>query len=502
MFFRECVQLASEHPELRELISRFDSYLHRINAVAVIQSSLYSKLLSASPAQMDSVLELLTDKNLLSSETVLECGRCRNFRALHKHSAAPIDEECSSCGERSHHDDLITVVYRYNPATRPEHQRLGLLITGADLHTDRQEFIAARKNLDEALALATHCGSRLHEADAHLAYTRLHLAEKNQSAAREHLVDARQIINEIGYHRRDQEIEHLASQTVVASSHSPAVIPEQGFSLMTTPPNEMFDVAIICALHKLELDNVLKKGQWESRSFADDPNSYQVTTYTTAKGNILRVVAAAPTQMGMPASAVLATKMILRFRPKLVAMVGIAAGAKSDKQGYGDILAPNQTFDYGAGKYILTDGKIKFEPGYEPIRISEALRDRLSHWSSRRTHLDDISNHWPIASQQTRLAIHVGPLGSGAAVIDVKQPVQDILEHWRKLIGIEMEAYAVHLACENAARPKPEFLCMKSICDFATDKIDLWRDYAAYTSAELFYRFLTEEWENFHLDPR
>jgi nucleoside phosphorylase len=87
-------------------------------------------------------------------------------------------------------------------------------------------------------------------------------------------------------------------------------------------------------------------------------------------------------------------------------------------------------------------------------------------------------------------------LGSGAAVIDAEQPVLDVLEHWRKLIGVEMEAYGVHLACQTAASPSPEFLCIKSICDFAAKKTDDWQDYAAFTAAELCHRFLTEEWEN------
>lgn len=45
------------------------------------------------------------------------------------------------------------------------------------------------------------------------------------------------------------------------------------------------------------------------------------------------------------------------------------------------------------------------------------------------------------------------------------------------------------------------FLCFKSICDFATDKGDDWQHYAAYTAAEVCYRFLIEEWEALHLDP-
>jgi nucleoside phosphorylase len=86
-------------------------------------------------------------------------------------------------------------------------------------------------------------------------------------------------------------------------------------------------------------------------------------------------------------------------------------------------------------------------------------------------------------------------------VVDAAQPIQDVIDHWRKLVAVEMEAYAVHLACRDAVDPVPAFLCMKAISDFAANKDDNARDYGAYTAAELCYRFLIEEWENLHLDP-
>lgn len=82
------------------------------------------------------------------------------------------------------------------------------------------------------------------------------------------------------------------------------------------------DIVIICALPDPELDKVKKAGghAWtELPVMSTDPHSYYTTSYTTVKGAHLQVVAAAPNHMGMPASAVLATKMIIRFRPRLVA---------------------------------------------------------------------------------------------------------------------------------------------------------------------------------------
>jgi len=50
---------------------------------------------------------------------------------------------------------------------------------------------------------------RLHEADGHLEYVRLHLAIDQREKARESLARAEGMIEEMGYHRRDGEVEDL-----------------------------------------------------------------------------------------------------------------------------------------------------------------------------------------------------------------------------------------------------------------------------------------------------
>jgi nucleoside phosphorylase/tetratricopeptide (TPR) repeat protein len=85
---------------------------------------------------------------------------------------------------------------------------LGLLARAA-LHTHTHAFDLARRDLDEVLTLAERCGFRLHEADAHLGFARLSLAEGDLVAAREHLDRARTIVAATGYHRRDRELAEL-----------------------------------------------------------------------------------------------------------------------------------------------------------------------------------------------------------------------------------------------------------------------------------------------------
>ena len=88
---------------------------------------------------------------------------------------------------------------------------LGLLAR-ADLHTFTRDFPRAQRDLDEALNLATRCGFRLHACDAHLGYARFHLAQANPSSALPHLTQARAILTETGYHRRDGELAELEAR--------------------------------------------------------------------------------------------------------------------------------------------------------------------------------------------------------------------------------------------------------------------------------------------------
>ncbi len=67
----------------------------------------------------------------------------------------------------------------------------------------------ARTDLEEALSIATRGGMRLYEADCHLEYARLHLACGEKEKARQSLAQAKEMIEEMGYHRRDGEVAEL-----------------------------------------------------------------------------------------------------------------------------------------------------------------------------------------------------------------------------------------------------------------------------------------------------
>lgn len=281
---------------------------------------------------------------------------------------------------------------------------------------------------------------------------------------------------------------------------------------MDTNKNEdgAFDIAIICALQKPELEKVIQtrdNARWEQIPFdREDPHShcYHKAIFKSKKDSSIRVIAGSPTRMGLTATAVLTTKMILKFRPKVVIMVGIAAGtkSKSDDRNFGDILVAAPAFDYATGKIEkIKDGDIEkeiFRPDNDQIKINSSLYQCLLTNSRQRNYLDDIKGKWLAKKPATSLELHIGPLGSGPTVINSYDQIDKLREHWRKLIGIEMEVYAVYLAASETIDPNPLFLSFKSICDFAENKDDSWQDYAAYTAAEYCYKFIVNDlWDKF-----
>jgi tetratricopeptide (TPR) repeat protein len=83
------------------------------------------------------------------------------------------------------------------------------LLARAALHRHTGAFERAQRDLEEARSIAERGGMRLYLADVQLESARLALAQGHQAEARQSLATAREIIREMGYHRRDSEVAEL-----------------------------------------------------------------------------------------------------------------------------------------------------------------------------------------------------------------------------------------------------------------------------------------------------
>ena len=76
----------------------------------------------------------------------------------------------------------------------------------------RGDFQRAQHDLDEATSIAQRSGMGLHQADAYLEYARLHLAKGETDKARDSLATAKEMVENMGYHRRDPDLADLEMQ--------------------------------------------------------------------------------------------------------------------------------------------------------------------------------------------------------------------------------------------------------------------------------------------------
>lgn len=186
--------------------------------------------------------------------------------------------------------------------------------------------------------------------------------------------------------------------------------------------------------------------------------------------------------MGMTMSSSLATRAILAFKPKLIAMVGICAGRK-DKTKLGDIIIASNVFDYTAGKRYID----RFGPRPSSYPLDSTMAEYIA--------VSVIDNHELIGKiydgyQGTKpnhqIKVHFKPIASGTAVVDDPAIVEEITKTQDDLAGIDMEAYALAVAA-NILRTK--WVVIKSVQDFAdgakSQTENNVRPFSAYASAKL-----------------
>jgi nucleoside phosphorylase/CheY-like chemotaxis protein len=246
------------------------------------------------------------------------------------------------------------------------------------------------------------------------------------------------------------------------------------------------DLAIICALDQVELEAVRRLCEWESLRLGHDDTRYLSGTIVGDRGTFSVIAAAAP-RMGMPASAVLTTKVVQQFRPRYIAMVGICAG-RSEKVRLGDIIVANPTWDWGSGKITSENKQPKFLPQPHQLDLNEDVVPVLKDMAEDTAGMAKLKSKFFGNKPPFELTVHFGPLVSGSAVVAHKPTFDSLLNQHRGILGIDMEAYSVAAAARGSGRPRPTAIIVKAVCDYADeDKNDDYQAYAAHNSAEFLW---------------
>lgn len=263
------------------------------------------------------------------------------------------------------------------------------------------------------------------------------------------------------------------------------------------------DIAIVVALEDVEMKAILAlEANWERINRIGDDTVYYKGEFRR-DSKVLSVVVSSAIQMGMPAATGLAMKICATFRPRYLAMAGIAAGVKGN---FGDILVADKAWDYGSGKIrSISPTKDKnrngnsqsatvFDPAPTAISLDGELIAKIGVFCRNVDIFRQIEAKWLGSRAPTNLAALVGGIASGAAVIENRKLIDEIRSRERKVVGVDMEAYGIFLAARICQAPRPKAIVFKSICDFGDEKKDDgFQQYAAFTSARFLYEFALAE---------
>jgi nucleoside phosphorylase len=240
---------------------------------------------------------------------------------------------------------------------------------------------------------------------------------------------------------------------------------ERGRQSFHSRPAYGLDLAIVCALEKPELEEVLKlPWHWEAARPIDD-------------------LTFAP-RMGMVSTALLCANVISLLRPKMIAMCGICAGVRQ-KADIGDVLFADPAWDFQSGKHVVDKDGSRFSIAPHQLPAPPLIRRHLEQLRSDTAAMAQIAGAFPGEAPRNP-KIQIGPVASGSAVLADGQVIEEVKEQHRELLGVEMEIYGLYAAAAIASKPQPMAFAVKSVCDFADpDKANDAQRYAAYTSAQV-----------------
>lgn len=248
------------------------------------------------------------------------------------------------------------------------------------------------------------------------------------------------------------------------------------------------DIAVFAALPE-ELAPLLELDLgWTPTNVPHDPQQYWSGSIPGPQQ--ISLVAAASPRMGLPTAAVVCSKMIAAFRPRLIAVVGICAGFR-DRTKIGDLLVSEVCWDWGSGKWVeQRDADPLFKPAPYQWTLDADLRAQLTKAHVTGPILDRLHNEYTGVKPSSVPSLLVNATASGGSVLQSQGHMDSVLRQHKNIVGIDMEAYSVFTAASMADSPRPKCLAIKSVCDFGDGaKDDDFHPYAAYLSATFLIEF-------------
>jgi len=259
--------------------------------------------------------------------------------------------------------------------------------------------------------------------------------------------------------------------------------------IVSSAPKPNFDFVIICALPK-EADGFAAAGYPVSNRTLIAGLSCREIQINRKRG----VIVTAP-RMGLVSAAITATHAIDAFSPKYLCMSGICAGVKNRTKIY-DVLISSTCHQNDSGKW--SSGHFQTEVYSVPLDHGISLK--VDEMISERNFAENISSNiklsldeFPPETNNLEFSVILAPTSSGSSVIADENMVDQIGGQQRKLMGFEMEAFAIYEAARLSTR-NIKVICAKSVVDNGTPgKGDSYHRVAAILSAKVIYECIAND---------
>ncbi len=242
----------------------------------------------------------------------------------------------------------------------------------------------------------------------------------------------------------------------------------------------LIDFAFVTAL-PIERDALLRRLE-RSEVVQDD---FEPLTYyrghisIPATDEYYEVVIVMLLGMGNDEAAVSTVKVIERWQPAYVLMVGIAGGVPG-KVALGDVVVSDFVYYYEPAKRT---------PRGEQHRPQQFLSDRLLYGRALAYEAGEWRSDIAIARPGATQAdipypkAYFGAIGSGEKVIADAGTISRLLKECSRLLAVAMEGAGVARAAAQQPHPPP-FIEVRGICDYANEqKNDDWQPFAAEAAA-------------------
>ena len=249
------------------------------------------------------------------------------------------------------------------------------------------------------------------------------------------------------------------------------------------------DFAIVTAL-KIERDAVLNRlDEYEIVQDDFEPLTYyygHVDLPASAERYV--IVLMLLLDMGNDEAATATTRLLHRWHPANLLMVGIAGGVQG-KVELGDVVVARFVFYYEMAK-LTPEGEQRRSEQFPTDRLllSRAYFYEETEWKGTIA----VARPGTSAIETVLPHVHFEPIASGEKVIADSDTLPQLLRECPKLAAAAMEGAGVARAARSHTAP-PRFLEIRGICDFAnSDKNDDWHRYAANAAAAFTIGFLRD----------